>query len=111
MSKSYKKREIFICRGTGCNSSNAADIHNELKKLIQNHKLSDYINIKLTGCHGFCQMGPIIKIQPDKVLYVKVEVNDVKDIIEQHLIKNKLVEKLLYKDPKTGELIKNMEVF
>lgn len=76
---------------------------------IQANNLSSIVKVTMTGCHGFCQMGPIIKIQPDNTLYVKVAESDVKDIVEQHLIENKPVERLLYQEPKTGKYIKNME--
>ncbi|MDD1778882.1 MAG: NAD(P)H-dependent oxidoreductase subunit E, partial [Candidatus Helarchaeota archaeon] len=102
-------REIFICRGTGCQSSNSTEIYKTLVESIQANNLSSIVKVKATGCHGFCQMGPIVKIQPDNTLYVKVQEGDVKDIVEQHLIENKPVERLLYQEPETGKYIKNME--
>jgi len=109
MSNSYKNRTIRICRGTGCNSLNAGEIHETLTKLINEDNLSQFISIKLTGCHGFCQVGPTIMIEPDNVLYVNLKAKNVKDIVEQHLKRDEIVKELLYKDPKTGKSIKNME--
>ena len=109
MNNSYQKRTIRICRGTGCNSLNAEAIHENLIKIIQEENLSKFVKIKLTGCHGFCQVGPTLIIDPDNVLYVNLKANDIKDIVEQHLKGNKIVENLLYKDPKSGEYIKNIE--
>ncbi|HUX98815.1 MAG TPA: NAD(P)H-dependent oxidoreductase subunit E, partial [Candidatus Deferrimicrobium sp.] len=103
------RRVILICRGTGCTSSNSTDIQKELEKLIKKKKLVDKVKVKLTGCHGFCQVGPIIVIQPDNVMYTRLTVEDVKDIIETHLIGNKVVERLLYQDPKTGKSIQKLE--
>ncbi|MBD3352161.1 MAG: 4Fe-4S dicluster domain-containing protein [Candidatus Lokiarchaeota archaeon] len=107
MKDKIKERTIYLCRSTGCNSSQAREIQEELEDLIQKQELN--VKIKKTGCHGFCQMGPIMVIQPDNVLYVQVKPRDAEQIVKNHLINNKVVEALLYKDPKTGESIKNME--
>ncbi|MFX1323489.1 MAG: NADH-ubiquinone oxidoreductase-F iron-sulfur binding region domain-containing protein [Promethearchaeota archaeon] len=103
------KRIVRICRGSGCNSLEAETIHEELIKLIQDNNLSDHIDIKLTGCQGFCQFGPQLIISPDNVLYVKLKTKDIKEIVESHLIGNTLVHHLLYKDPISGEQIRNMD--
>ncbi len=105
----YKKRSVRICRGTGCNALNASRIHEELKKLVKKNKLTDSINIKLTGCHGFCQVGPTCIIDPDNILYVNLKISDIKDIVELHLRQNKIINRLLYKDPKSGNYIENMD--
>ena len=109
MSNSYKEREIFICRGTGCNSSSATEIHDILLKLIQEHDLSNFVKVKLTGCHGFCQVGPIMIVRPENVMYVKMQINDIEKIVEQHFKQNKIIERLLYQDPITGKYIENRE--
>jgi len=109
MSYSTKKRIVRVCRGTGCNSLNAKIVHEELIKLIQEKNLCELVSVKLTGCHGFCQVGPTLIIDPDNVLYVNLKVNDIEGIVKQHLIENKIVERLLYKNPKTGNFIKNMD--
>ncbi|MBD3350080.1 MAG: 4Fe-4S dicluster domain-containing protein [Candidatus Lokiarchaeota archaeon] len=106
MSDETKKREIFICRSTGCNSSNAGHIQDLLAKRIAENNLN--VAIKKTGCHGFCQMGPIMVIQPDNVLYVQVQPKDVDLIVKNHLKDNNVVEKLLYTDPESGAKIKDM---
>ena len=108
MSNSYKNRTIRICRGTGCNSLNAGEIYETLTKLIHDDDLSQIISIKSTGCHGFCQVGPTIMIDPDKVLYVNLKAKNVKDIVEQHLKRDEIVKELLYKDHRIGRSIKNM---
>ena len=109
MSKTYKKRTIRICRGSGCNSMNAGEIHKILKDLLQEYKLSEVIKLKLTGCQGFCQFGPQIIIAPENVLYVKLKPSDIKEIIEKHLIENQIVERCLYKDPKTEKFVENKD--
>ena len=109
MNNSYNDRVVLICRGTGCNSSNAAGNYDLMNELIKENNIDKFVKVKLTGCHGFCQMGPIIIIKPDNVLYVKVTIKDIEDIVKLHLLKNKLVERLLYKDPRTGKYIENLD--
>ncbi|MCP4760130.1 MAG: NADH-quinone oxidoreductase subunit NuoF [archaeon] len=104
-----EKRTILICRGTGCNSSKAPKIHELLDEGIVSNNLMESVHVKLTGCHGFCQMGPIMVIQPDNVMYVQLKPEDVDEIIKLHLIEGKIVENLLYEDPKTGERISDMD--
>ncbi|MHA1392440.1 MAG: (2Fe-2S) ferredoxin domain-containing protein, partial [Promethearchaeota archaeon] len=102
------KRELLICRGTGCNSLYAKDVHEELESLVKAKKLNEKVKIKLTGCHGFCQIGPTIIIQPDDVIYCHLKKEDVKQIVEEHLINNKIVKSLLYKDPASEQTIEKM---
>ncbi len=109
MTGPYDNRTILICRGTGCTSSNSTEIYNELVESIRKNNLSGKVKVKLTGCHGFCQVGPLLVIQPDNVMYNRVTIEDVKDIIEMHVLRNEIVERLLYKDPKTGKSIQKME--
>jgi NADH-quinone oxidoreductase subunit F len=68
---------------------------------INRHSLADAIDVKLTGCHGFCQRGPIMIVEPEGILYSEVKERDAKEIVESHLIGDKPVERLLYRDPKT----------
>jgi NADH:ubiquinone oxidoreductase subunit F (NADH-binding)/(2Fe-2S) ferredoxin len=104
MNRKILKRTILVCRGTGCNSLNAGPLHDKLNTLIKIYNLIDIINVKLTGCHGFCQVGPTLIIEPDHILYVHLTEKDVPEIIEQHIINNKIVERLLYREPKTGKI-------
>ncbi|TFF97968.1 MAG: NADH-quinone oxidoreductase subunit NuoF [Promethearchaeota archaeon] len=109
MNDLYKKRKLLMCRGTACNSMNAGSIYENLKKLIAQNNLDDYIEIKQTGCHGFCQVGPTIIVKPDNVLYTHLKNDHLEDIIEKHLKKDQIVQELLYKDPRTGDFIENMD--
>lgn len=103
-----KERIFYICQSTGCNSSQAEKITDEVETLIKKHRLP--VTVKKTGCHGFCQVGPLGIVQPDNVLYVHMKPgDDAKEIVEQHFINNKIVERLLYKDPETGESVQSME--
>ncbi|MBT7914696.1 (2Fe-2S) ferredoxin domain-containing protein, partial [Candidatus Bathyarchaeota archaeon] len=69
-------RTLFVCQGTGCVSSKSPEIQVALEKLIEEANLED-IKVKLTGCHGFCQQGPIIIIEPEGIFYGLVGVDDV----------------------------------
>ncbi|MCP4762931.1 MAG: NADH-quinone oxidoreductase subunit F, partial [archaeon] len=104
-----KKREVLICRGTGCNSLNAKMVTEELKNLIKEHKIEKSIQIKETGCHGFCQIGPTFIILPDNTLYVQLKPENVRELVEEHFINDKVVKSLLYKDPKTNLIIENKD--
>lgn len=95
------KKQILICRGTGCTSSNSKLIQGKFDELIKEYNLSEKAETKLTGCHGFCQVGPIAVVQPDDIMYVHLTVEMVPEIVESHLINNQIVQRFLYIDPKT----------
>lgn len=93
------EREILVCGGTGCVSSESMEIADSLTREIASHGLTDKIQVIKTGCFGFCEKGPIVLIQPDNVFYIQVKPADVKDIIEQHIVGGERVERLLYEEP------------
>src|SRR3972149_6469612 len=95
------RRTVFICRGTGCTSSKSDQIQALLEKEVSQLGLDT--QIKFTGCHGFCQRGPIVIVEPEGVLYTKVKVDDAPEIAHTHLHNNQLVERLLYLDPISEE--------
>ena len=94
-----KDRTILICRGTGCESSKSAEIQNELEEQLEGSN----VEVKFTGCHGMCQQGPIVIIEPEDTFYAKVKTKDVAKIVKQHIQEDKVVEKLVYQDPTTKE--------
>jgi len=93
------KRDLLVCGGTGCTSSNSLQIIENLKSEIQKAGLSDSVQVHLTGCFGFCAMGPIVKVYPDNVFYVHVHPEDASEIIQKHICKNEIVERLLFEEP------------
>lgn len=99
------KREILVCAGTGCHSAMSKEIVQEFNDELKKRNLSDKATCHITGCFGFCEKGPIVKVYPDDVFYTEVKVSDVDDIISQHLVDNEIVERLLYVDPKTKQKI------
>ncbi|MBF7083151.1 NADH-quinone oxidoreductase subunit NuoF [Desulfallas sp. Bu1-1] len=104
-----EKKNILICAGTGCTSSGSRKLVDVLKEELQKHGLSDKVKVTITGCHGFCEQGPLMIVEPDKTFYVRVQEQDVAEIVEQNLIGGQVVERLLYKDPTTGELARTYE--
>ncbi|MDR0307786.1 MAG: NADH-quinone oxidoreductase subunit NuoF [Chitinispirillales bacterium] len=87
---------ILVCGGTGCESSKADDIFKALQKELENHNILNENQVVKTGCFGFCEKGPIVKILPDESFYVHVKPEDAKELIEEHIIKGRKVSRLLY---------------
>ena len=103
------KRAIIVCGGTGCLSSDSQAIIDELNKEINERGLQDKVTVNKVGCFGFCSQGPFVKIFPEDTLYRTVQVSDVKEIIEEDIINGKIIERLLYIDPITGQKIQKQE--
>jgi len=97
------KMHLLICGGTGCKASASDAIKDELIKELKEKDLIDDCQVIMTGCFGFCEKGPIVKVLPDNTFYTQVTPEDAKEIVEEHIIKGRKVERLLYKDPKTSE--------
>ena len=103
------KRAIIVCGGTGCLSSDSQAIIDELNKEVEERGLQDKVTVNKVGCFGFCSQGPFVKIFPEDTLYRTVQVSDVKEIIEEDIINGKVIERLLYIDPITGQKIQKQE--
>ncbi len=99
------RMHMLVCGGTGCRASASDMLYEGLKKEIQDHNLQDEVQVVTTGCFGFCEKGPIVKMIPDNTFYVSVEPKDAKAIVEEHVIKGRSVKNLLYKDPTNKETI------
>ncbi|MBO6117905.1 MAG: NADH-quinone oxidoreductase subunit NuoF [Bacteroidales bacterium] len=97
------KMHILVCGGPGCSASKSEQIAANLRSHLQQEGLEKEVNVVLTGCFGFCEAGPIIKIMPDNVFYVKVQPEDAKEIVNEHIIKGRMVERLLYTEPSNGQ--------
>ncbi|MFX1266081.1 MAG: NADH-ubiquinone oxidoreductase-F iron-sulfur binding region domain-containing protein, partial [Promethearchaeota archaeon] len=96
---------VFICRGTGCESSRSAKLHELLVEEVKKQGLADKVLVKKTGCHGFCQQGPIVSIEPEGTFYAMVKEEDIPEIVESHLLNGESVERLFYVEPNTEERI------
>jgi NADH-quinone oxidoreductase subunit F len=102
--KADNQKTILVCHGTGCVSGKAFEIREALEKEVDRLKLKD-VAVDFTGCHGFCQQGPIAVVEPEGIFYTKVTVDDVPEIVQSHLRDGKPVARLFYHDPVTDEAI------
>jgi NADH-quinone oxidoreductase subunit F len=89
---------IAICMGTGCTSSASAELRQALLEELDRHNLNGQVEVRRTGCFGFCAQGPIMVVYPDETFYTHVNARDVKDIVEEHILEGQRVERLLYRD-------------
>ncbi len=99
------KTLITICGGTGCNASGCEKVVSSFKREIKKNKLQDKVDIKVTGCHGFCEKGPIVVIHPKGIFYKQVKSKDAKDIVSETIVNGKIIDRLLYVDPITEKKI------
>lgn len=100
---SQYKMHILVCAGTGCSSSESSLVYEMIKDELGRKGLSGDVQIIRTGCFGFCEKGPIVKILPDNTFYTLVSPSDAKEIIDEHIIKGRKVYRLLYTDPTSEE--------
>ena len=103
------KRSVVLCGGTGCLSSNSAEIQQKFVDLINEKGIADKVSVNQVGCFGFCSQGPFVKIYPEDTLYRLVTLEDVEEIVEKDLIGGETIERLLYIDPVTQEKIAKQE--
>ena len=97
------KYHILICGGTGCHASQSAKIKENFEQLLKEKNLQNDVQVIGTGCFGFCEKGPIVKMLPDNTFYTQVKPEDCREIIDEHIIKGRKVQRLLYLDPKSQE--------
>ena len=101
-------RKILVCAGTGCVAGGSLNIHDELIRLIEEKGInctvelekdphSESIGVKKSGCHGFCEMGPLVRIEPEGILYTKVKLEDCEEIVNETIVKGNVVDRLVYK--------------
>lgn len=103
------EKQILICAGTGCISSGAYEVKEALDNELQKNNLEDKVRVILSGCHGFCEKGPLLIVYPEDIFYCEVTGEDMPELVEQHLVNGNIVERLLYKDPNTGQIVSNHE--
>ena len=103
LEKGTEHIQVLTCGGTGCKASDSAKIAEKMKECLEQFGVADKVDVITTGCFGFCEKGPIVKILPDNTFYTKVKPEDASLIIKEHVIGGRRVERLLYTDPETGE--------
>lgn len=99
----YARAHVLVCGGTGCTSSGSQKIIDTLNAELAAHGLEQEIKVVRTGCFGLCALGPIMVIYPDGTFYSMVKPEDVKEIVEEHLLKGRLVTRLLHEESAAGE--------
>ncbi|MEN8137471.1 MAG: NADH-quinone oxidoreductase subunit NuoF [Bacteroidota bacterium] len=98
-------QHILTCGGTGCRASESKILAARLKEELKNFDLDQNVKVVESGCFGFCEKGPIVKLLPDNTFYTQVKPKDAKEIVEEHVLKGRKISRLLYKDPTTNETI------
>ncbi len=92
------RSQVLICGGTGCTSSGSATLIEEFENRIEENGLTDEVKIVRTGCFGLCALGPVVIVYPDGTFYSRVQKEDVAEIVSEHLLKGRIVERLVYSD-------------
>lgn len=92
------RSHVLICGGTGCTSSGSKVLMSTFEEELKKQGLEDEIKIVQTGCFGLCALGPVVIVYPEGTFYSHVKKEDVAEIVEEHLLKGRLVDRLVYKD-------------
>lgn len=92
------RSQVLVCGGTGCTSNHSGELIAEFESLIKQNNLQNEVQVVRTGCFGLCAAGPVVIVYPEGAFYCHVQVEDVKEIVEEHLIKGRIVQRLLYKE-------------
>ncbi|NIU60386.1 MAG: NADH-quinone oxidoreductase subunit F, partial [Pseudomonas stutzeri] len=96
---------VTICAGTGCQAYGVSRVIEAFEEEVAKRGLANQVDILTTGCHGFCERGPVVVIKPQGIFYERMQVKDVADVVEETLANGKVIERLLYQDPRSGERI------
>jgi NADH-quinone oxidoreductase subunit F len=97
---------VTVCTGTGCGAYGCWDVVDAIKTALAENGLAEKVRVRTTGCHGFCERGPLVVIYPRKTFYQSVKPEDAAEIVEKTVVKGEIVERLLYTDPTTGKQYK-----
>jgi NADH-quinone oxidoreductase subunit F len=103
------RSHLLLCGGTGCHASGSLNVKKALIAELEKKGLSEEIKLVETGCNGFCAMGPMMVIYPEGVMYVMIKPEDVPELVEEHLVKGRILERLLYREPLSEGLIPTMQ--
>ena len=99
------RAHVLICGGTGCTSSGSKTLQEEFAKSLEKYGLTEEIKMVQTGCFGLCALGPIVIVYPDGTFYSRVTPEDVDLIVEEHLLKGRIVDRLVYRDVETDAIV------
>lgn len=107
--RSAANKNILVCGGTGCLASDSDRVVKNLEVILKARGLEEQVQVIRTGCFGFCEQGPIVKVEPDNVFYVRVSPKDAKEIVDEHIAKGSVIERLLFEDPQKKEKVHTQE--
>ena len=99
------RMDLLVCGGTGCQATESQLLIDNLKRELEAAGLQKEVQVIMTGCFGFCEQGPIVKVLPENIFYVQVYPDRAKRLVEEHIVKGRIVEELLYKEPDTKEAL------
>ena len=105
----FYRAHVLVCGGTGCTASNSAKVKQEFENLINKNKLDKEVKVITTGCFGLCAHGPIVVVYPEGAMYTMVKVEDVREIVDEHLIKGRIVKRLLAGDKEAEDTTKSLD--
>jgi NADP-reducing hydrogenase subunit HndC len=100
----FYRSHVLVCSGTGCTSSGSAEIIEKMEEELKKNGLENEVKIVRTGCFGLCEAGPIMVIYPEGAFYSRVQPEDVSEIVSEHLLKGRIVERLIHRDEKTQDI-------
>ncbi len=103
------RSHLLLCGGTGCHASGSLSVKKALVAEMAKRNLTEEIKLVETGCNGFCAMGPIMVVYPEGVIYMMIKPEDVPELVEEHLVKGRILERLLYREPTTEAVIPTMQ--
>ncbi|HHU69784.1 MAG TPA: NADH-quinone oxidoreductase subunit NuoF, partial [Thermoanaerobacterales bacterium] len=102
------RSHVLICGGTGCTSSGSVTIQEILRQELKKHKLENEVKVVQTGCFGLCEIGPIMVVYPEGAFYCRVKPEDIPELVEEHMVKGRILERLLYKEKATEEVYRSL---
>ncbi len=102
------RSHVLICAGTGCTSSGSVAIKEALEKQLEEKGLTEEIKVVPTGCFGLCALGPVMIVYPEGTFYSRVTAEDIPEIVEEHFLKGRVVERLVYNDVATDEIVEEV---
>lgn len=108
-SRAKYKKHLHVCGGTGCHAAQSISLDANLNEILLDKGLNEDVKVTMTGCFGFCEKGPIVKVLPDNTFYTEVTPTDARDIIDEHIVKGNKVERLFYTDPVSKEQVSDSE--
>ena len=102
------RAHILVCRGTGCSSSHSEEIFKRFEEELKAQGMADEVKMIQTGCFGLCELGPIVVVYPEGAMYTRVTPDDVSEIVSEHIVKGRIVQRLLHTEADTAEVVADL---